>query len=144
MSDAPCQELEPSVWGFSLGHVTLQQLQQHHDNCHTGNDEAAASTAAAAAAATYLSSLETDHTFVSNHCVAAMAQQLGLSQYTDCLAGTLQAAAAALPDAAAAEAALAAVRQEIDGAWSKEAVWRGVAFAKEGASYVKHLRLKPK
>jgi hypothetical protein len=115
-----------------LGHVTLQQLQQHHDKRHTDNDEGQPASAAAAAADSYLDRLETDHAFASNHCVAAMAEQLGLSQYTDCLAGTLQATAGMLPNAADADAAMKAVRQQIDDAWSKEAVWRGVGFAKEG------------
>jgi hypothetical protein len=130
MGDAPCHAQDPFEWGFSLSHVTLQQLQQHHDNRPEDKDEAAA-------ADTYLNKLETDHTFASNHCVAAMAQQLGISRYTDCLSGTLQAAAGVFPDAASADAALAAVRRQIDGAWSKEAVWRGVGFAKEGV-YVPH------
>lgn len=125
MGDAPCQAPDPSAWGFSLSHITLQQLQQHHDSRPEDQDEATA-------ADTYLNKLETDHTFASNHCVAAMAQQMGLSRYTDCLSGTLQAAAAVLPDAAGADAALTAVRQHIDAAWSKEAVWRGVGFAKQG------------
>lgn len=125
MDDAPCQAANPSYWGFSLGHVTLQRLQQHHQNHPSDDDEAAA-------ADTYVNKLETDHTFVSNHSVAAMAQQLGLSAYTACLSGTLQAASRPLPDSAGADAALTAVRQHIDEAWSKEAVWRGVGFAKEG------------
>jgi hypothetical protein len=113
-----------------LGHVTLQQLQQHHDKRHTDTDEG--QPASAAAADSYLNRLETDHAFASNHCVAAMAEQLGLSQFTDCLAGTLQAAAGVLPDAAGTDVSLKAVRQQIDNSWSKEAVWRGVGFAKEG------------
>jgi hypothetical protein len=130
MADAPCQAADPTAWGFSLGHVTLQQLQQHYDHRHTDSHEAP--PAATAAADSFINKLETDHALASNHCVAAMAEQLGLSQYTDCLAGSLQAAAGALPDAAGADAALKAVRQQIDDAWSKEAVWRGVGFAKEG------------
>jgi hypothetical protein len=126
MGDAPCHTPDATVWGFSLSHVTLQQLQQHHTNRSGAEPDTAA-------ADTYLNKLETDHTFASNHCIAAMAQQLGLSQCTHCLSGTLQASAGVLPDAAAADAALATVRREIDGAWSKEAVWRGVGFAKEGA-----------
>eukprot|EP00882_Tetradesmus_deserticola_P021312 GHRQ01023077.1.p1 GENE.GHRQ01023077.1~~GHRQ01023077.1.p1 ORF type:complete len:224 (+),score=58.73 GHRQ01023077.1:158-829(+) len=134
MDDAPCQAADRTLWGFSLGHVTLQQLQQHHHNRLVDTDEAAGVGAAAAAAAadTYLNRLEADHTFVSNHSVAAMAQQLGLSVYANGLTGTLLAALRPLPDAAGADAALAAVRQQIDAAWSREAVWRGVGFAKEG------------
>lgn len=111
-------------WGFAAT-PSLQQLQQQHSRQHDMSPDSHSDVPTS-----YVHQLERDHAFISNHCVAAMAQQLTVSEYTDNLSGTVL--APQLPDAAATDAALQSIREQVDGAWSKEAVWRGVGYAKSG------------
>jgi hypothetical protein len=148
-------------WGFahplpSLLHLlqrgpAAQQPPRQHPPDHTSDtvDE------------TYITQLESSHAFISNACVAAMADAMGISSVADSLAGSIltkpaaaQAdAGSALPPSAApsspgsqqqtgpaaaaeaaarSEAAKQAVWHQVDAVWADEAVKRGVAYAKAG------------
>lgn len=77
----------------------------------------------------YVASLESSHAFASNHCVQAMADAYGISEITNALSGSVL---GGLADSASASAAVQAIRQQVDSAWSTEAVRRGVVCAKSG------------
>eukprot|EP00775_Hariotina_reticulata_P012286 gene12286-biopygen14184 len=133
----------PDCWGFAaaptlntllLRQSKRQQPQRDADALEQPDDA-------------YVAVMESSHSFLSNHCVDAMADAYQLSQLCTGLTGSLM--GGHLPDAAAVQAAQQHIRQKIDEVWSHEAVCRGVAHAKSGeyqqalSCYDKALELNP-
>jgi hypothetical protein len=116
----------PDCWGFAAA-PTLTALQLRQNRRQQPHRDA---TASDHPDDSYLSVLESSHSFLSNHCVDAMADAYQLDHLCTGFAGSLM--GGQLPDAAAVQAAQQHIRQKIDEVWSHEAVCRGVAHAKAG------------
>lgn len=122
----------PDSWGFSAA-PTLQQLKQP-PNSHQAETsrEGQRRLYPNADTESYVSLLQSDHAFISNHSVHAMAEAYGVSQVAASLSGSLLAGTF---DSRAADAAVQAIRQQVDSAWSAEAVRQGVGCAKAGVPF---------
>lgn len=124
----------PDCWGFSSA-PTLQQLQSDLGRIkHTVQNESTEQNREKRfdheAPDSYLSILESSHAFTSNHCISTMAEAYGVSEFTTSLFGSFL--VSNLTNSTAAAAAVQAIKQQVDQAWSKEAVKTGVACAKLG------------
>lgn len=132
---APCSS---KAWGFAALPPLAALLQDAEASADGGhNAHAAASSAASGVASSsqdrggsnpppFVSLILEDHAFRSQHSTAAMARAYGLASQLDALTGSL--VGGSQPD----EQACAALRQRIHGAWSLEALRRGVVAAKSG------------
>lgn len=121
----------PDSWGFCSA-PSLQQLTRTADSQRRVSADNAVRVLDAPSDAEsdgYVSILQSSPSFVSNHCVHAMSEAYGLTQFTNSLCGSLLAGS---NQQIAAAAAVHAIKQQVDGAWSAEAVRRGVACAKSG------------
>eukprot|EP00877_Chromochloris_zofingiensis_P008796 jgi/Chrzof1/416/Cz01g15040.t1 len=121
-SASPALEQEAStnrnIWGF----VHTAVLHEHPPAASSADDAPDQITP-------YLAALQASHVFKSPHSAVAMAKTYGAADLLLGLSGSLL-----LPtsDSAAADQASDHIRQQINHAWSNEAVRRGVAAAKSG------------
>lgn len=125
----------PDCWGFAAAPTLNTLLLLRSKRQHPQRDAAALDQPDDA----YVAVVESSHSFLSNHCVDAMADAYQLSHLCTGLAGSLM--GGQLPDAAAVQAAQQHIRQEIDEVWSHEAVCRGVAHAKSGKTAADELHI---